>query len=112
MGAAKHNLTLGQGETWNIQFTMYASDGETPIDLTDYTVRSSARAAYTDANSSADFTITKTDATSGVFNWSYAASQSAALDADTYKYDIELVSGSVVTRVIEGNLLVTPEATK
>lgn len=112
MAAAKHNLTLGQGETWNLQFTMYASGSSTPLDLTDYTVRSSARLEYSDAASSADFTITLTDPTNGVFTWSYAASQSAALAADTYVYDIELVTGSVVTRIVEGNLLVSPEATK
>lgn len=112
MAAAKHNVTLGQGETWNLQFTLYASGSTTPMDLTSYTVRSSARVEYTDASASADFTIAYTDPINGVFTWGYAASESAALAADTYHYDIELVTGSVVTRIIEGNLTVSAEVTK
>ena len=107
----EYNKKLGQGETWNIQFSVVDTDG-VPVDLTDYTVRSQARHNYSDTTPSASFTMAVPDPTSGVFYLQYEATQSAALTASIYKYDIELVSGSVVTRIVEGEFTVTPEVTK
>ena len=49
---------------------------------------------------------------SGVITLSLTAEQTAALDAERYVYDLEIVSATnVVTRALEGIITVRPEVT-
>jgi hypothetical protein len=57
------------------------------------------------------FTVT-IDALNGEVTLSLTATQTAALTAGRYVYDVELTIGSTVSRVIEGIVTVTPEVTK
>jgi hypothetical protein len=53
--------------------------------------------------------------TAGTIVVALTATQTAAIDATPsgqYVYDLELVSGSTVTRLVEGNFLVSPEVTR
>ena len=51
-----------------------------------------------------------TDRTTGVLTISLTANQTAALDAERYVYDVEIVSPTnEVTRVLEGIITVRPE---
>jgi len=52
-----------------------------------------------------------TDATTGVVTLSLTATETAALDAERYVYDLEITSGAAVTRVIEGIITVRPQVT-
>ena len=57
--------------------------------------------------------VIATDAASGVIALELTASQSAALDAERYVYDVEITQTSTgtVTRVIQGLITVRPNVT-
>jgi hypothetical protein len=49
----------------------------------------------------------------GLLNITITATQSRDLDPDLYVYDLEITSGAgVVTRLIEGNAVVSAEVTR
>jgi hypothetical protein len=52
-----------------------------------------------------------TDATTGVVTLSLTATETSALDAERYVYDLEITSGATVTRVIEGIITVRAQVT-
>ena len=109
------NLTFSQGATWKLSLTYTNSTGN-PIDLTNYTARMQARTSY-DAGTAtlnlANGTGITLGGTAGTINLLVAATETAAIDADQYVYDLEVVSASSeVTRVVQGTLIVTPEVTR
>lgn len=110
----KYNMVCPQGSTFNKMLT-YSIDG-TPVNLTGYTARMQVREKYT--STSAQVTITTEnsgivlDAPMGEIQLNVSASATAALAAKEYVYDLELVNNGVVTRIIEGKFIVTPEVTK
>lgn len=109
------NWTAGQGETWSLSLTWKQSTG-TPVDLTGYTARMQARETY--GASSTVLSLTSGSGitlggTAGTIAISVPASTTAAIGAATYVWDLEVVSGgSAVTRLVQGNLIVTPEVTR
>ena len=59
------------------------------------------------------FTGTVSNANLGLITISLTASQTNALVAGRYVYDVEITSGAgVITRVLEGQLEVTPGVTR
>jgi hypothetical protein len=114
MATVKH-LTIDQGTTYSLSITVSDANAN-PLDLTGYTLRAQMRKSY-GATSYTAFTVTAAaDPTTGELTISLTAVQTSALKAGRYVYDIEIVSpvvdGSVVTRVLEGIITVTPEVTR
>lgn len=109
--ATVSNLTIDQGTTYTVNFTVNDSTG-TARDLNNYTARSQMRRSYyTSANTA--FTASISDPGAGVVTLSLSANQTGALKPGRYVYDIELVSNTAtVERVYEGIVTVYPEATK
>ena len=109
--AAVSNLTIDQGTTYTVTFTVNDDTG-TARDLTTYTGRSQMRRSYyTSANTA--FTVSIDNPTDGEVILSLSANQTSSLKAGRYVYDVELVSNtSTVERIVEGIVTVYPEATK
>lgn len=105
------NLTIDQGATFSKTFTIYATD-TTVLNLTGYTIRGEMRKAYA-ASTSQEFTISCPEPTTGVVTISLTATQTAALTAGKYVYDVETSSpAGTVSRTLQGNATVTPEVTR
>lgn len=104
---------LEQGATFDRTFT--ADIGGTPINFTGYTARMKVRA---NASATAIIDLTTTNGgivlggALGTIQLLMTASATALLVPGMYKYDLELVSGSTVTRYLEGKFEVTAEMTK
>jgi len=110
MAAGKLNLVVEQGATFSRTVTV--SNSGTPVNLTGKTLRGKLRRRPTDVAAAADFTTAITNAAGGVFTISLAATTTSGLRAEDHYYDIELVDGATVTRLLEGTVYVSFEVTR
>lgn len=111
--AAIANLTIDQGATFSSDVTVKDANGN-PFDLTGYTAAAKMAKGYASTRTRTNFTATvAADATTGVVTLSLSATDTAALDAERYVYDLEITqtSSGNVTRVIEGVISVRPQVT-
>lgn len=98
---------------------IYISGGiaTAPVNVTGYTAELQLRSLPSDPTAvltltSASGAITVTGA-SGQFAVHATAAQTRAIDEGTYYYDIEITSGGgIVTRLAQGQVVVTPEVTR
>ncbi len=109
-----YNITCPQGATFDTTFTLTV--GGTAQNLTGYTsamqVRDSAGAATAMLNlTTANGGITL-GGTVGSVLVTIASTATAALTPGSYSYDLELYSGSVTTRMLQGSFNVTGEVTR
>ena len=107
------NLVIDQGTTFSSIITLTNQDG-TPMDLTDYTVKSQFRKSY-QSSSAVNFTASIYDALAGQVLLKLDPSDTTDIQAGRYLYDIELTSPSpdfTKTRALEGLVILTPEITK
>lgn len=108
--ATYSNLYIDQGSDFD--FTVDLSTTTGTLNLTNYTSRGQIRKSYFSTNSvSFDISI---DVSESELNASLTAAQTGSLKAGRYVYDIEILSGDatpVVTRVVEGQIDVTPRVT-
>jgi hypothetical protein len=109
-----HNVTCFQGATFDLDFTVKLAG--TAINLTGYTARMQVRetaeagtAVLSLATAGSGITL---GGTAGSISTTVAATATAAIEAGSYVYDMELVSGSVVTRILQGGFKVLPEVTR
>ena len=110
----KYNMVCPQGSTFNKQLT-YSIDNVN-VNLTGYTARMQVREKHT----STTFQLALNTENGGIIlggsegtiTINIEASATGALIPKEYVYDLELLSGSTVTRIIEGKFIVTPEVTK
>ena len=115
MTAGIYNATIDQGATWSVT-VLYKDSAGAPINLTGYTAAMQVRQQYSSADADLTLTtsnggITITGAT-GTVLITMTATQTAALEEGYYVYDVELTSGAVVDRLIQGQLTVAPEVTR
>jgi hypothetical protein len=110
MPAAYTDLYLEQGTTFVTSVTLDGNNGE-PYDLTYFTVRGEAKRSYYSSNTSLTFTSTITDASNGVIQLS---ATTANVPAGKLVYDVIITdTGSgTVTRVLEGQIFVSPAVTR
>jgi hypothetical protein len=109
--AAKADIIVDQGTTFNITLYLTNNAGQ-PLDLTGNSVKAQIRKWYT-STTSIDFTSTiLSPSTNGVIELSLNANTTAGMSFGRYVYDVITTdSGGTVTRVVEGQLTVTPEVT-
>lgn len=112
--ATVKNIVIDQGTTYSLSITVSDATG-TALNLTGYTLRAQMRKSY-GATTSTSFTTASATPASGVLTISLTDTQTSALKAGRYVYDIEIVepvgAGGAVTRVLEGIVTVTPEVTR
>jgi Na+/serine symporter len=105
-------LICKQGSTFTRTVT-WSQDG-VPVNVTGYTAAMQVRSSYTSATAVVSLTsgagITL-GGTAGTIQITISAAATAGIPAGNYVYDLELTSGGTVTRLLEGQFIVTPEVT-
>ena len=115
MKAKIYNPVIDQGAIWNVIVEYQDSDGD-PINLTNFTASLQVRQNYNSAV--ADLTLTTQNGgltingPAGTINILATAEQTGALGAGFYVYDLELKSGSNITRLIQGQITVAEQVTR
>ena len=105
------NLTVDQGSTFSASIDITDTENNVLV-LTGYTVAGQIRKTY-DSSTAVSFTASVSNASTGEVTISLTPVQTNALVAGRYVYDVEITSaGGTVTRVIEGQLEVTPGVTQ
>jgi len=116
MAAGSLDITIEQGATWNLVLTWEING--TPVDLQGYTGRLQARVDADDSEVILSLTTAASGGivlggVAGTITLSRSATQTAAIAAGEYVYDLELISmGGEVTRLIQGMFAVSAEVTR
>lgn len=115
--AAIQDFDIDQGSNWTEQL-IWKDEALDPVDLTGYTARLQIRRRVGSSVVQLELTtgagITLGGAL-GTIDLAITAAQSAALPARQGKrfvYDLEMVNGSNVHRLLQGKLIVSPEVTR
>lgn len=110
------DMSCYQGASWD--YTLTWQTGGTPVNLSGYTGRMQVRDGYEGGSAIVSLvsgTGVTLGGTAGTILLELTAAQTAAIDATPsgqYVYDLELVSGATVTRLVEGTFIVSPEVTR
>lgn len=109
--ATVSNLFVDAGADYSTIITVAATNGQ-PLNLTGYSVASQMRKSYA-SSTVYNFTTSLYDASQGKVRLQLSNSQSSAIPAGRWLYDVEITSPSgTKTRVLEGIVTVTPEITR
>lgn len=126
MAAGRYSFVIEQGATLNLELQYKDANGN-PIDLTGYTGRMQLRPSVDSSTVYLSLTNNlRPDGTGLNFSGSsgtnpptsgsiaiyISAPSSSALTFDTAVYDLELASGPVVTRLLEGQIKLSKEVTR
>lgn len=108
--AIKANLIVDQGTDYTTSINL-TDDNDNVVDLTGYTGVGQMRKTYTSSNA-VSFSITLESA-NGVVVMSLTDTQTAAITAGRYVYDVFVTSpANITSRIVEGIVTVTPRATR
>lgn len=110
-----YNAIVDQGSDWYLTLQYKDSNGN-PVNLTSYTAAMQLRQFFGSTDAALTLTtssgITITGAT-GTIAIHATATQTAAIAAGNYVYDLEIKSASnIVTRLIQGTITISAEATR
>lgn len=113
--AGTYDIEAFQGDTFTLPI-VWRDENKDLVDLTGYTARMQLRQTV-DAE---DFTIELTTenggitlgGTAGTIDLTISAEDMAAIDAGSYKYDLEMVVGESVTKLLRGKFKVIAEVTR
>ena len=128
MAAGKYNFTIEQGTTVNFEL-QYKNASGSAINLTGYSARMQIRPDYADNTKTSYLYISSSlnsdgtglnfsgssnlnSPTSGTIGVYISAVSSSALNFDTAVYDLELQTGSLVTRLLQGTIKLSKEVTR
>jgi hypothetical protein len=109
--AVYSNIVIDQGADYSASIDVTDTDGDA-VDLTGHTAAGQIRKTFSSLTK-VDFAITfASPRTTGTLNLSLTNSQTNAMKAGRYVYDIEITSSAgVKTRVLEGQVEITPGVT-
>lgn len=127
MPAGKYALLIEQGATLRLDLA-YKDSNNNPIDLTGYSGKMQIRSDYADNNPTTYLTLSSSlqaDGTginfsgsagalppvSGTIGIVISAASSSALTFSSASYDLEITSGSVVTRLLQGTVNLSKQVT-
>lgn len=111
--AAYVELYMDQGATFNNVINLTDDITNSYINISGYSVSSQMRRSYYSTNATANIVCTITSASNGEITMSLGASNTAAIKAGRYLFDLETVDTTGKTsRVLEGIITVTPQVTR
>lgn len=114
MLAGQLDLVIEQGATFTLSL-FYQDDTGAAVDITGRTARMQLRKSDHSGNVEIELTTANgrisIDGPRGLIALSIAAADTAELDGHGV-YDLELVNGAVVERVLQGQYTVSPEVTR
>jgi hypothetical protein len=110
---AVYNISINQGETYNLDYTLTNSNGS-PMNISGYSVRGQVRYSYGSTGILLDLNPSIQNATGGGINVHLTPEQTAALPTTIAVYDIEsyLAANNTVSRVLNGTFSIAPEVTR
>lgn len=116
MRAGEYKLTIEQGVTLDLEL-QYTNDDGTPVDISGMTLRCQGRGRYESTSTLFDWSTTGgeiviKDAVNGRFAFDVTATETAALDFNRGVYDLELVDGATVERLLKGSVVLDLEVTR
>lgn len=113
MPAAYQDLNLEQGTTFTEQITLTDQYGAS-YNLYNFSIASQARKSYFSANASIIFNASVYDAPNGIIQLTVDAPTLANVSAGKYVYDVKITDSAShnVTRVLEGQVFVSPDVTR
>ena len=115
--AQYEEFTIDQGADVTIELHL-VDKNDAVKNLTGHTVTAKMKKNYnSDSSDTTDFTTLVSSPTTGVASMSLTNTQTNALKIGKYVYDVELsfvdsASATIVERVLEGRIQVTPSVTK
>ena len=106
------NLVVDQGSSFSADIDVTDSDGDA-LNLTGYTVAGQIRKSCA-STTAVDFSGSVFSATNGTVRISLTPTQTNAMKAGRYVYDVEITKTSTaeITRIIEGQVEVRPGVTR
>lgn len=114
MLAGSYDLTIEQGATFTLAM-FYQDDAGAAVDLTGATARMQLRTAVSASTPAIELTTQNgritIDGARGQITLNIAAADTAGLTGSGV-YDLEIVQGSTVQRILEGAYKVNPEVTR
>jgi hypothetical protein len=127
MPAGKYSLLVEQGTTLNIEL-QYLDSNNTPIDLTGYTAKMQIKDNYANSATTVYATLSSNilpdgtglnlsgsrglnSPTSGTIGVCISAATSSTFDFNIAYYDLEITTGSIVTRLLQGTVALSKEVT-
>lgn len=115
MSAGIYDITIEQGATFTLSLTWKDSTGN-PVNLTGYSARMQVRTSYEAEDTLVSLTSSGGDivlgGALGTIIITIAASATQTLQLDEAVYDLELVNGATVTRLLQGRATVSREVTR
>lgn len=113
--AGTYDMTMEQGATFARVITYQDSTGSL-VSLTGYTARMQVRSIITSASTLLSLTTENGGITlggsAGTITLAATATTTAAIAAGVYVYDLELISGATVYRLLQGSFTVDAEVTR
>jgi len=115
MPAGNYNITAEQGSTFTRVLT-WRDANDALINLTGYTARMQVRTDYASSATALSLTTANGQITLGgalgTITLLVSATDMSAVSAGSYVYDLEMVNGSTVTRLVQGTFTVNAEVTR
>jgi len=113
--AGTYDIETFQGDTFTLPI-VWRDEAEELVDLTGYTARMQLRTSG-DAD---DFSLELTtendritlDGVAGTIDLNVSAEDMAAVEAGTYRYDLEMVIGDSVKKLLRGKFKIIAEVTR
>ena len=110
--ASISNIFIDQGATFSTTLTINDSTGSA-LDLTNFTAIAQIRKSPSSSTSTAFTVAFVSPRTTGQITISLTPTQTTALEAGRYNYDVLITSGTnVKTRVVEGIATVNPSVSR
>lgn len=105
------NIFIDQGTDFSITVDVTDANGSA-LNMTGYTAAAQIRKTYSSSSAAGTFS-TAIAASNGQVTLSLTDSQTTAIPAGRYVYDLNVASsGGITTRVVEGQVIVTPGVTR
>lgn len=114
--ATYEEFTIDQGADVAIQLNL-VDENDNPKDLANHTVTGYMKKSYTSSDYTAFSSIVVDPPTDGICTLSLTSTQTDALKAGRYVYDVELSfvdsdGNSIVERILEGRIQISPSVTR